>query len=452
MIAMLRSLAILLAPAAAMAAAAMQERTHRLGARLCDDVEQYSGYYRLTTGSGTKNYFYWAFRARTAAADAPVVLWLTGGPGCSSELALFAENGPCSVNANGTGTVRNPNGWNEHANLIFVDQPTGTGFSYGTGYDHDEVGVADDMNDFLQQFFAKHADLADNDFYVAGESYAGHYIPNIAHRIWRANKDGEGLPIKLKGIAIGNGLTDPEIQYAYYPDMAASTNGHEAAVGSLTLAAMRAAMPACLAAIRACNSGNSSVTDAICTAAMSICNLAEVQPYQATGLNVYDMRVPCKVPGLCYDFSNIDAYLRRPEVLKALGVDPRTRWEQCSSVVNLGFRADWMKDYQQRLPDLLADGIRVLIYAGDQDYICNWLGNKAWTLAMDWPGKAAFNSAGDSPWMAPASAGSGPMHAGDLRTAKGFTFLRVFAAGHMVPLDQPVVSLHMIDQFIGGKI
>lgn len=125
----------------------------KTGGRLCDDVDQFRGYYKLRTGPGSKNYFYWHFASRHNPESAPTVLWLTGGPGCSSEVALFGENGPCKVNSDGTGTVRNQYGWNEHANLVYVDQPTGTGFSYGTGFDHDEKGVANDMYDFLQQFF-----------------------------------------------------------------------------------------------------------------------------------------------------------------------------------------------------------------------------------------------------------------------------------------------------------
>jgi len=421
---------------------------------LCDSVRQFSGYFHLRTGPGSKNYFYWGFESRRVPKEDPVVLWLTGGPGCSSEVALFAENGPCKVNAAGTGTTRNMYSWNTAANLLYVDQPTGTGFSYGSGYDHDERGVADDMYDFLLQFFAKHVELADNDLYIFGESYAGHYVPAIAHRVWRGNKQGGAPKLPLRGVAVGNGLTDPEVQYAYYPDMAISTNGHKPAVSSLTHAAMKLALPACLATIRACNAANSSMADAACAAAQTGCNAAEVMPYQVTGLNVYDMRIPCEVPGLCYDFSNIGKYLARADVRRELGINPaHAEWEDCNMVVNMAFRTDWMKDYQQRLPDLLADGIRVLIYAGDQDYICNWLGNKAWTLKMDWPGQAAFARAKDLPWTAPTTESEGkPTHAGELRTAKGLSFLRMFNAGHMAPMDQPAASLAMLDRFLAGKL
>lgn len=98
---------------------------------------------------------------------------------------------------------------------------------------------------------------------------------------------------------------------------------------------------------------------------------------------------------------------------------------------------DWMQSYQQLLPDQLADGIRVLIYAGDQDYICNWLGNQAWTQALNWPHRAEFNSTLPKPWMA------GGQSAGTLQSSNGFSFLRVFEAGHMVRCSPCLMrSLH----------
>lgn len=124
----------------------------------------------------------WFFSSRSDPSLDPVVLWLTGGPGCSSEVALFGENGPCKVSLDGQQTTINGASWNTRANLLYVDQPVGTGFSYGSAFDHDEVGVADDMYSFLQAFFAAHPELKKNDFYIFGESYAGHYVPNVAHQ------------------------------------------------------------------------------------------------------------------------------------------------------------------------------------------------------------------------------------------------------------------------------
>ena len=147
-------------------AAAFNNKPQAAG--LCDPgVKQYSGYIDLSTGA--KSLFYWAFESRNDPATDPVILWMTGGPGCSSAVALFGENGPCKVNADGTATKLNPYSWNRNATLIYVDQPAGTGFSYGAK-DSTEAGVARDMVDFLVQWFRTHDKFSNHDLYVTGES------------------------------------------------------------------------------------------------------------------------------------------------------------------------------------------------------------------------------------------------------------------------------------------
>jgi cathepsin A (carboxypeptidase C) len=91
---------------------------------LCDpDVKQLSGYFKIN-GTHNANYFYWFFEARNNPETAPTMIWLTGGPGCSSQLALLAENGPCTVNKD-LSTTLNKQSWNTNANIMWVDQPTG---------------------------------------------------------------------------------------------------------------------------------------------------------------------------------------------------------------------------------------------------------------------------------------------------------------------------------------
>jgi carboxypeptidase C (cathepsin A) len=144
---------------------------------------------------------------------------LQGGPGCSSEIALFGENGPCKVSDDGMTTTLNPYSWNNNASIIFIDQPAGTGFSFGD-HDHNEAGVAQDMYEFLTEFFDYFEKFQKNKFFIFGESYAGHYVPATSHRVWLGNKRKESdVHINLAGVAVGNGLTDPEIQYKYYPLM-----------------------------------------------------------------------------------------------------------------------------------------------------------------------------------------------------------------------------------------
>ena len=81
-----------------------------------------------------------------------------------------------------------------------------------------------------------------------------------------------------------------------------------------------------------------------------------------------------------------------------------------------------------------------------EDFICNWLGNQAWTLALEWPGKTAFNEEGMHDWVRHGTP------SGQARSSGPFTFLRVYNAGHMVPLDQPEAALDMVNNFIyNGK-
>jgi cathepsin A (carboxypeptidase C) len=98
---------------------------------------------------------------------------------------------------------------------LWLDQPAGVGFSYGQETDTNEQMISEDAYYFLQAFFQKFPEYASNPLYIVGESYGGHYAPAISHRVWRGNqKKAPGtIELNLSGLAVGNGLTDPEEQY-----------------------------------------------------------------------------------------------------------------------------------------------------------------------------------------------------------------------------------------------
>merc|ERR1719420_46733 len=153
---------------------------------ICDgNVKQYSGYLQL--GTSSTKYFFWLMESRSNPETDPLVMWLNGGPGCSSMMGMLAENGPCKVNKDGQNTTNNPYSWNTKANVMWVDQPAGAGFSTGS-YIHNEQEVGEAMYQFLQAFFKALPQYQKNEFFVAGESYAGHYVPAITHRIWEGIK------------------------------------------------------------------------------------------------------------------------------------------------------------------------------------------------------------------------------------------------------------------------
>uniref|UniRef100_A0A7S2REC6 Carboxypeptidase n=1 Tax=Mucochytrium quahogii TaxID=96639 RepID=A0A7S2REC6_9STRA len=402
------------------------------GGRLCDQVKQVAGYLRLLEQD--KHYFFWFFESRNDPVNDPVTLWMTGGPGCSSGIALFAENGPCHVNEHGDGTINNQYSWNERSNMIYIDQPGGTGFSYGKD-DHFEKGVTADMDIFVREFMRKFAQFRENQFFIFGESYGGHYVPSTAHRIFENNKASD-LKINLAGVAVGNGLTDPYIQYSYYARMAFNSTTVPARVSKKTFKKMAKKTPSCLSEIEKCNHPNHPKKD--CLKALNQCNKDLVVPYTSTGYNVYDMRRKCK--GCTNNFTNVEKFLNSKRVQNILGV--HKKWQSCNKGVYKDMSADFTRSYAWTVPALLEAGIPVLIYAGDCDYICNWMGNKAWTLALKWSGQDDFQAAQDTPWMVQDE------QAGIMRSANGFTFLQFFQAGHMVPKDQPEFSQAMFNSFI----
>ena len=124
--------------------------------------------------------FFWLFESRNNSSTAPLALWLNGGPGCSSMVGLFQENGPCTFNnVSGMDPVLNPYSWNNFANMLYVDQPVGVGFSYGTESTATTLNAAEVMWIFFQAFYACFPQYQNHDFGLFTESYGGHYGPKF---------------------------------------------------------------------------------------------------------------------------------------------------------------------------------------------------------------------------------------------------------------------------------
>lgn len=423
---------------------------------LCDpDVKQISGYIDIDSD---KHFFFWFFESRDKPESDPVILWLNGGPGCSSLTGLMMELGPCTVNDEGTDTTINKYSWNSNANIVFLDQPLNVGYSYGSDGASNTNAAAKDVYAFLQLFFQEFPEYSKLDFHVAGESYAGHYIPAIGEQIHNANKgkfdaasyslmsQRETLAdVNLKSLMIGNGLTDPLTQYKYYAKMACESN-YGAVLDKSTCKQMEDSYPACARLIQNCYDNQNVFS---CLPASMKCNKDQLQPYQATGMNPYDVRKKCEGNNLCYEIlESVKKYLNIPEVKKSLGAQVDT-YESCNMQINFRFQmaGDWMRPYHTVIPPLLEDGIRVLIYAGDADFICNWMGNKAWTLELPWSGQKGFQAAEDKTWYSDI----GEEDAGEVRTYGNFTFLRAYGGGHMLPYDKPENSLDFVNKWISSE-
>lgn len=206
---------------------------------------------------------------------------------------------------------------------------------------------------------------------------------------------------------------------------------------------MKSSEDMCTKGIQQCNKGDGMLSSFACQAAFLYCNTALTTPYRATGKNPYDIRKPCGDNPLCYDFSHIETFMNLDTTKLALHVSDRNpSWQTCNMMINMSFHVDWMKDFAPYVKDMLNDGIPALIYAGDVDFICNYMGNHAWTKKLDWDHHDEFNAAEEKDW----NSGGGLA-----RTSNGLTFLQVYDAGHMVPSDQPEQALTMITQFLNGE-
>lgn len=402
-----------------------------------DKTKQYSGYLDVADG---KHLFFWSFESRNDPKNDPIVLWLNGGPGCSSLTGLFFELGPAKIDKN-LKVVNNPHSWNNNATIIFLDQPVNTGYSYTEGDTvSDTIAASKDTYAFLKLFFQSFPQYAHLDFHIAGESYAGHYIPVFASEIL-SHSDRN---FNLSSVLIGNGLTDPLRQYDYYAPMACGKGGAPAVLDDDQCTGMINAQPRCDRLIQACYSSQSAW---ICTPAAIYCNNVMIGPYQQTGKNVYDIRTPCGKSSLCYDdLDYVDKYLNQDFVKEAVGATVET-YTGCNFDVNRNFltAGDWMKPFYTAVTDVLSKNVPVLIYAGDKDFICNWLGNQAWVRQLKWSGSDAMAKAKVEPWIVNGK------EAGQKFGHGIFNFVRVYEAGHMVPLDQPENSLSMFISAIKGK-
>ncbi|XP_030564917.1 venom serine carboxypeptidase-like [Drosophila novamexicana] len=180
-------------------------------------VESYSGYLTVDEAYDS-NMFFWYFPAEQDPEHAPVLLWLQGGPGASSLIGLFMENGPLRVITQDK-LQRTKYSWSRTHNLIYIDNPVGTGFSFtchAEGYARNECDVGRNLHEAVIQLYKLFEWSNSSGFWIAGESYAGKYVPALAYHIHNSQSGHEGHDrIPLKGLAIGNGLSDPLHQLKY---------------------------------------------------------------------------------------------------------------------------------------------------------------------------------------------------------------------------------------------
>lgn len=312
----------------------------------CDPtVTSWTGYIDLVDG---KSLFFYFFESRSSPEEDPLVFWTNGGPGASSAFGLFMEHGPCRVSSPDrqegppiNGTTRFDYSWNTRANMIYVEQPVGVGYSYvrfGEGtWDAEQAGR--DIYSFFRIFFSAFEQFRSNDFYLAGESYGGRYIPRFAAEMVdqdtavlaaakKAGKEPEaGSIMDLKGILLGNIVAQWSITYESYYDMACtqlSGNGVPR-LSMLECGEMKSWTKRCKRDVgKYCEDEYSAEN---CEAARSVCS-DKLEEVWTSKFNPYDVTDDCKagIEVLCYAETDwIAAYLDRDDVRSLVGAAPRSQ-------------------------------------------------------------------------------------------------------------------------------
>ncbi|TFY75442.1 hypothetical protein EWM64_g8571 [Hericium alpestre] len=352
-------------------------------------------------------------KARRTADRERILFWFNGGPGCSSFDGLMMEVGPWRVDGEG-GLRTIEGGWEEYTTIVYIDSRAGTGFSYTSTdrYVHELGEASTQFVEFLHNFYRVFPEYQPMDTYIGGESFAGQYIPyfGTSHHYATTDKHSQqdaadailssSLGINLRGAAIGNGWIDARRQYPAFLEYAIKHGIVEE--GSEYYNKGKSAIETCENELKKIE--GEPVRVDICENIMGA--VSAVRDREVNGqkvcLNVYDVRLDDIDPacGMNWppDLANVTTYLRRPDVKSALNAQAKSEaWTECQNRIS---RELWLHDSPSAItlmPRIL-ETIEVLIFAGDQDYICNYVGQEAMIQAMTWNGETGLGQVETQTW------------------------------------------------------
>ncbi|CAG8610619.1 10705_t:CDS:10 [Rhizophagus irregularis] len=397
-------------------------------------------------GKTNSNVFFWLIHNRHIPNIPKFVIWLNGGPGCSSMDGLFLENGPWRMNHDQT--LRLTDGsWDEYANVLYVDFPVGTGFSFANSnsYPKNMTEIVSHFLLFIDNFFDTFPEYSKDHLYISGESFAGTFIPYMASSILKRNherKTPDYRKYNLKGIAIGNGWIDPVSQYnAYY-----TFSVEKGLLDGEDKDTAEKQLKKCMKEQKKKPTIHLDICEQILQTILkhSIQKVGENE----TCINQYDIRDHSDSYPSCgskwpYELSDITQYLRRADVIGAIHAEnQQLGWVECNHGVGRGFDNDNSPPSVTLLPALLKQ-INVLLYSGDQDLICNTNGTNDMLENLEWNGHKGFQNLTTLPYFVNHT------KAGYILSERNLTYVVVYNSSHMVPYDKPVVSMDMMYRFMG---
>jgi len=429
----------------------------------------YSGYLNIS-GSSEKAIHYVLMtqnNTKSTTNNYPLLLWSNGGPGCTSLLGAFQEIGPYvqedgQTSFNGTYNVWS---WGQFANLLFFESPAGVGFSPNDVENpvYNDPLTAADQYAALIDFFspAKYPELAGNDFWIAGESYAGVYIPTLAQYIDQQNNNAsQTLKMNLKGIMVGNGvverssLDNSTIQFF---------NGHNLVSPYVfnmytTACTQDEESAACQYALNMIDFYTSNINP------YDIYRYCYYENYEDIEDSNEDIEAQYKAKytyryhytpwhkrskKIAFDGSNnspctwslgLQEFFNNATVQNAFNVDP-TNWQECNDTIFALYNSTGSYEAYQYL--LNTNKYKIVIYSGDTDSVVpfddtlGWVGSFGLNVVEQW-----------RPWWVEGLFGA--QVAGYVQTYQGLTFVTVKGVGHMVPQWKRLESMVLFNSTLNG--
>ncbi|CAN8001867.1 unnamed protein product, partial [Ixodes hexagonus] len=363
----------------------------------------------------------------------PLLLWLQGGPGSSSLFGQFMENGPLGIDLEGHIFLRNDT-IQEFANVVYLDQPVGAGYSStgsNDGYARSIEDLVEYIHRFLEQFLELFPEYKNRDFYVAGESYGARAAVGIAAKL----HDSPDPPVNLRGVISGVGFLGPLLLMAnlsdYFHQLSLMDhNGRDVYQTRLNeiqnivnegedLQAVLLLMQTLFV-----SSGNSTPT-----------LFQELTGYSYDG-NVLQSREPP-------EFQRYRDYVASQEFKDQVHVG-RDAMFQRSELINLHLAKEYFRDITDMVLTVLRN-YRFLAYFGQLDPVFSVAQSEKYFRSLQWDSAEEFKRANHTPWFA-VSERDGV--SGYVTTARNFVFTSVLRAGHYVGFDQTKAANEMMRRFL----
>ncbi|KAK5642580.1 hypothetical protein RI129_008747 [Pyrocoelia pectoralis] len=388
------------------------------------NIESYSGYFKVSE-SKNSHLFFWFFKSQSNFTADPIILCLQGGPGLSSLVATYMENGPLKITNTGDVEAR-VESWTQFASILYIDSPVGTGFSFGNEFSATIDVITQDLHEATKQFLRLFPELTNNELYLWGESYGGRYVPALGKAIHQANLVNSGQRINLAGIMIGNGLTDITYQIKN-ADFLFSTG-----LADINLKTSLAAREGAI---------YESMISANYDAAFQ--NLSSLVGEMVSAIGYENLYNFMEQISPFFIFGELlEPYLNTANVKSTLHVG-NNNFRGLNPDVFHGI-TDFAVPESSNV-EYLINNTKVLIYTGQFDMLVTHTSTVNYLRHINFDGAVTYRFSDRQLWRINNDV------AGYVTKANRLTEICVRNAGHMVPLDQPLAAFTMIKKFIDNE-